>query len=257
MWQIIDGSGAVRLELPGVGEVTLGYGHIEAGGTYYSTSTFEPAVFYGYTGIPTDGGYWVKGETGVRVFLSDGSQVYFSGAESLLGRSGELWLVELADGEQAVMDKYSRVVIYGECSFRKRRGHGRDVYIQSRHPDALRRRRRLRRLRLCGPRHRRLRLVRRLRQPGLEGLRGRVDFPDSGDSRGLIPARNARGRFSAKGPPCRFDKQKDRSDDRSFIAFVRSARGVRGRFRPDRAPRRPSSRGRFRRRRASCGRRAG
>ena len=117
MWQIIDGSGAVRLELPGVSEVTLGYGHIEAGGTYYSTSTFEPAVFYGYTGIPADGGYWVKGETGVRVFLSDGSQVYFSGAESLLGRSGELWLVELADGEQAVMDEYSRVVIYGECSF--------------------------------------------------------------------------------------------------------------------------------------------
>ena len=117
MWQIIDSSGAVRLELPGVGEVTLGYGHIEAGGTYYSTSTFEPAVFYGYTGIPADGGYWVKGETGVRVFLSDGSQVYFSGAESLLGRSGELWLVELADGEQAVMDEYSRVVIYGECSF--------------------------------------------------------------------------------------------------------------------------------------------
>ena len=117
MWQIIDTTGAVMLELPGVSEVTLSYGSIDADGTYYSTTTFEQAVFYGYTGVPTDGGFWVKGETGVRVFLADGSQVYFSGASSLLGRSGSLWLVELADGSQAVMDEYSRVVIYGACSF--------------------------------------------------------------------------------------------------------------------------------------------
>lgn len=117
MWQVIDTTGAVRLELPGVESVTLGYGSLEAGGTYYNTTTFEPAVFYGYTGVPTDGGYWVKGETGVRVFLADGSEVYFSGAEELLGRSGELWLVRLADGTEAVMDGYSRVVIFGECSF--------------------------------------------------------------------------------------------------------------------------------------------
>lgn len=128
MWQIIDKSGTVRLELPGVSEVTLGYGSIGADGTYYNTSTFEQAVFYGYTGIPTDGGYWVKGETGVRVFLSDGSQVYFSGAEELLGRSGGLWLVRLADGSEAVMDEYSRVVIFGECSFVRDEATG-DTYI--------------------------------------------------------------------------------------------------------------------------------
>ena len=128
MWQIIDKTGAVRLELPGVSEVTLGYGSIEAGGTYYNTSTFEQAVFYGYTGVPTDGGYWVKGETGVRVFLTDGSQVYFSGGAALLGRSGELWLVQLADGSEAVMDGYSRVVIYGECSFIQDQATG-ETYI--------------------------------------------------------------------------------------------------------------------------------
>ena len=53
MWQIIDAAGAVRLQLPGVerGHARL-RAHIEAGGTYYSTTTFEPAVFYGYTGVP-------------------------------------------------------------------------------------------------------------------------------------------------------------------------------------------------------------
>ena len=128
MWQIINTSGEVMLELPGVSEVTLGYGSIEADGTYYSTTTFEQAVFYGYTGVPIDGGFWVAGETGVRVFLTDGSQVYFSGAEELLGRSGSLWLVRLADGNQAVMDEYSRVVIYGESSFVEDQATG-ETYI--------------------------------------------------------------------------------------------------------------------------------
>lgn len=128
MWQIIDTTGAVRLELPGVSEVTLGYGSIEADGTYYSTTTFEQAVFYGYTGVPIDGGFWVKGTDGVRVFLTDGSQVYFSGAEELLGRSGSLWHVLLADGHQAIMDEYSRVVIYGESSFVQDQATG-DTYI--------------------------------------------------------------------------------------------------------------------------------
>ncbi len=117
MWQIIDRTGTVRLTLPGVSEVTLGYGHIEADGVYYSTTNYEQAIFFDYTGIPVDGGFWVKGAAGVRVFLSSGDQVYFSGAEELLGHSGSLWLVRLADGNQAVMDEYSRVVIFGECSF--------------------------------------------------------------------------------------------------------------------------------------------
>ena len=128
MWQIIDTSGTVVLELPGVSEVNLGYGSIEADGIYYNTNTMEQAVFYGYTGVPIDGGFWVAGETGVRVFLSDDSQVYFSGASELLGRSGELWLVRLADGSQAVMDAYSRVVIFGESTFVQDQATG-DTYI--------------------------------------------------------------------------------------------------------------------------------
>ena len=130
MWQIIDTTGAVRLQLPGVSEVTLGYGSVEADGTYYSTTTFEQAVFYGFTGVPIDGGFWVKGETGVRVFLTDGSQVYFSGTEEVLGRSGDLWLVKLADGSSAVLDGYSRVIIYGDCSFVHDQANG-DTYIYS------------------------------------------------------------------------------------------------------------------------------
>ena len=128
MWQIIDTTGTVRLQLPGVSEVSLGYGSIDADGTYYSTQTFEQAVFYGYTGVPIDGGFWVKGETGVRVFLTGGSEVYFSGASSIISRSGDLWLVELADGSQAVMDNYSRVVSYGECSFVQDQATG-DTYM--------------------------------------------------------------------------------------------------------------------------------
>ncbi|MFR5781211.1 MAG: hypothetical protein ACLUEK_04910 [Oscillospiraceae bacterium] len=53
----------------------------------------------------------------MRVFRTDGSQVYFSGGTQLLGRSGEVWLVKLADGTTAVMDAYSRVVVSGDCSF--------------------------------------------------------------------------------------------------------------------------------------------
>lgn len=135
-WQIIDTTGAVRLELPGASEVTLGYGHIEADGVYYNTSTMQPAEFYGYTGVPIDGGFWVKGDTGVRVFLTDGRQVYFSGAEELLGRSGDLWLVKLAGGDSAVLDEYSRVVIYGECSFVEDQANG-DTYIYSAESMAL------------------------------------------------------------------------------------------------------------------------
>lgn len=43
--------------------------------------------------------------------------MYFSGGTQLLGRSGEVWLVKLADGTTAVMDAYSRVVVSGDCSF--------------------------------------------------------------------------------------------------------------------------------------------
>lgn len=115
-WCVIDKSGSVKREFSGVDGVTIGNGYVEAGGAYYTTA-LEEATFYGYTGVPCDGGFWVAGENGVRVFRTDGSQVYFSGGTQLLGRSGEVWLVKLADGTTAVMDAYSRVVVSGDCSF--------------------------------------------------------------------------------------------------------------------------------------------
>ena len=116
VWCVIDKSGSVKREFPGVDSVMIGNGYVVAGDSYYTTA-LEEASFYGYAGIPCDGGYWVEGENGVRVFRTDGSQVYFSGGERLMGRSGELWLVMLADGAKVVMDNYSRVVVSGDCSF--------------------------------------------------------------------------------------------------------------------------------------------
>ena len=54
--------------------------------------------------------------------------MYFSGAAELLGHSGELWYVELADGSRAVMDGYSRVVIFGDCEFVRDEATG-ETYI--------------------------------------------------------------------------------------------------------------------------------
>ena len=116
-WKIIDRSGEVRLTLGDVDGVELSDGVIFAGGKYYETRNFTEAVFYGYTGVPTEGGYWVQGETGVRLFRSDGTEVYFSGAVELMGRSGNLFRVRLADGTEAVVDEYSRVVMLGPSEF--------------------------------------------------------------------------------------------------------------------------------------------
>jgi hypothetical protein len=116
VWCVIDKSGEVKREFPDVTGVNITLSSVEAGGKYYTTS-LEEAVFYEYTGIPCDDGFWVRGANGVRLFRNDGSQVYFSGGVELLGSSGELWLIELADGSTAVMDAYSRVVAAGSCSF--------------------------------------------------------------------------------------------------------------------------------------------
>ena len=116
VWCVIDKSGTVKREFPDVTGVTIARSYVEAGGKYYTTG-LEEAVFYEYTGIPCEGGFWVAGANGVRMFRNDGSQVYFSGGVELLGSSGELWLIELADGSTAVMDAYSRVVAAGSCSF--------------------------------------------------------------------------------------------------------------------------------------------
>ena len=116
VWCVIDKSGDVKREFPDVTGVNIGPGYVEAGGVYYTTA-LEEATFYGYTGVPCEGGFWVAGENGVRMFRNDGSQIYFSGGVELLGISGDLWLVELADGTTAVMDAYSRVIAAGSCSF--------------------------------------------------------------------------------------------------------------------------------------------
>lgn len=129
-WSIIDKSGEVKKQFADASEVLVESGYIMVDGEYYSASTFEPAVFYGYDGLPCEGGFWVQGENGVRVFLSNGNQVYFSGATKILDRSGELWSVELADGTYAIMDVNSRVVIFGETKFIKDAATG-ETYIWS------------------------------------------------------------------------------------------------------------------------------
>ena len=112
-WSVINTSGTVVLELGAVSAVTVTPGYIEADGTYYTVNDYTEAVFFGYTGIPCDEGFWVRGTNGVRVFRSDGTQVYFSGGAALLDNVAGLWLVELADGIVAAMDDYSRVVAAG------------------------------------------------------------------------------------------------------------------------------------------------
>ena len=108
-WSIIDSAGNVRLELGAVGSVEVTPSYILAAGKYYTVNDCTEAVFYGYTGVPCDEGFWVRGTNGVRVFRADGSQVYFSGAVELLDHAGYLYLVQLADGSTAAMDEYSRV----------------------------------------------------------------------------------------------------------------------------------------------------
>ena len=99
----------MRLELGAVGSVEVTPAYILADGKYYTVNDCTEAVFYGYTGVPCDEGFWVRGANGVRVFRADGSQVYFSGAVELLDHAGYLYLVQLADGSTAAMDEYSRV----------------------------------------------------------------------------------------------------------------------------------------------------
>ena len=99
-WSIIDSAGNVRLELGAVGSVEVTPAYILADGKYYTVNDCTEAVFYGYTGVPCDEGFWVRGTNGVRVFRADGSQVYFSGAVELLDHAGYLYLVQLADGSR-------------------------------------------------------------------------------------------------------------------------------------------------------------
>lgn len=130
VWSIINKSGEVKKQFPNATEVVVEDGYVTVDGEYYSSTTLEPAVFYGYEGTPCDGDFWVRGEAGVRIFLSNGNQVYFSGAAELLDRSGELWSVVLADGTQAVMDANSRVTVFGETSFVQDVANG-ETYIWS------------------------------------------------------------------------------------------------------------------------------
>lgn len=131
VWCIIDREGEVKKRFEGVASLTVEDGYIEADGEYYTVTTLEPAVFYGYEGQPIPGGFWVRGENGVRVFLQNGNQVYFSGAVALKERIGELWSVELADGSSAVMDSNSRVITFEASKFTSDLITG-DCYIYSR-----------------------------------------------------------------------------------------------------------------------------
>ncbi len=130
VWSIINKSGEVKKQFPNASEVTVSSGYVTVDGEYYSAATLEPAVFYDYEGTPCNGDFWVRGENGVRVFLANGKQVYFSGAAELLDRSGDLWSVVLADGTQAVMDANSRVSVFGDTSFVKDAATG-ETYIWS------------------------------------------------------------------------------------------------------------------------------
>ena len=71
-WSIIDSTGAVRLELGAVSSVEVTPSYILADGSYYTVNDYTEAVFYGYTGVPCEEGFWVRGANGVRVFRSDG-----------------------------------------------------------------------------------------------------------------------------------------------------------------------------------------
>lgn len=94
----------------------------------YYTTALEEATFYGYTGVPCEGGFWVAGENGVRMFRNDGSQVYFSGGVELLGISGDLWLVELADGTTARHGRLQPRHSGGQLQLRHGHRHG-STYI--------------------------------------------------------------------------------------------------------------------------------
>lgn len=128
VWCIIDKTGEVKKQFGGATEIVVESGYFTVDGEYYSLSTLEPAEFYGYEATPCNGGFWVRGDNGVRVFLTNGNQVYFSGAASLIDRSGELWSVELADGTHAVMDANSRVIVFGDSVFTKDAATG-ETYI--------------------------------------------------------------------------------------------------------------------------------
>ena len=84
------------------------------GEKYYLTPSMNEANIYDKTLNMASFGYWVQGDTGVRLREYGGAEHYFSGAVSCDGWSGAgLWLVTLADGTMAAADADGRVVLTG------------------------------------------------------------------------------------------------------------------------------------------------
>ena len=81
---------------------------------YYLSPSMNEANIYDKELHMASYGYWVQGDTGVRLREYSGAEHYFSGAVSCDGWSGGgLWLVTLADGTMAAADADGRVVLTG------------------------------------------------------------------------------------------------------------------------------------------------
>lgn len=101
------------------------------GGTkYYLTPSMNEANIYDKPLHMETFGYWVQGDTGVRLREYGGAEHYFSGAVSCEGSSGSgLWLITLADGTMAAADGDGRVVLTGSTLELAADAYTGDVYI--------------------------------------------------------------------------------------------------------------------------------
>ncbi|MEG1632828.1 MAG: WG repeat-containing protein [Oscillospiraceae bacterium] len=81
---------------------------------YYLAPSMDKANLYDKELFISPAGYWVVGDTGVRLRLFGGGEVYFSGAVELLDAREGLYLTRLADGDFAVMDANGQVVAVSE-----------------------------------------------------------------------------------------------------------------------------------------------
>lgn len=120
---VVGPDGEVKKEFPEAAGLSVERGYVvltdaQGGVQYLRADTLEPMTMYEYQGIPFENGYWVRGANGVRAIVYDLGEVYFSGGAELTDCAGGLYLLTLADGTSAVMDKDSRVLVAGgELSF--------------------------------------------------------------------------------------------------------------------------------------------
>lgn len=81
--------------------------------TRYTVPGLAEMSIYDIPAQPFDGGYWVKGQYGVRAMTDDGTELYFSGGSALTDAANGLYLIELTDGGYAAMDGDGRAVAVG------------------------------------------------------------------------------------------------------------------------------------------------